>query len=38
MAGRWQKKDMVLPESRGKIEIALNANPELNTKRIFSNF
>ena len=28
-------KDMVLPESREKIEIALNANPELNTKRIF---
>ena len=30
-----KKKDMVLPEIRGKIEIALNANPELNTKRIF---
>ena len=29
------KKNMVLPEIRRKIEIALNANPELNTKRIF---
>ena len=30
-----KKKDMVLPEIRRKVEITLNANPELNTKRIF---